>query len=43
MGGEDAVMRTSGRATVEGRAKQRAKEIAERLKVRFQDEAWISQ
>lgn len=33
----------SGRATVEGRAKQTGKEIAERLKQRFQEEGWISQ
>jgi hypothetical protein len=32
----------SGRAGIEGRAKQTAKEIAERLKRRFQEEGWIS-
>ena len=32
----------SGNATVEGRARQTAKEIAERLKSRFQEEGWIS-
>jgi hypothetical protein len=32
----------SGRAKVEGRAKQTAKEIAEKLKLRFQEEGWIS-
>ena len=32
----------SGRAGIEGRAKQTAKEIAERLKLRFQEEGWIS-
>ena len=31
----------SGRAGVEGRARQTAKEIAERLKQRFQEEGWI--
>jgi hypothetical protein len=32
----------SGSATVEGRAKQTAKEIAEKLKHRFQEEGWIA-
>jgi hypothetical protein len=32
----------SGSATVEGRAKQTAKELAELLKQRFQEEGWIS-
>jgi hypothetical protein len=32
----------SGRAGIEGRARQTAKEIAERLKQRFQEEGWIS-
>jgi hypothetical protein len=32
----------SGRSKVEGRAKQTAKEIADRLKQRFQEEGWIS-
>jgi hypothetical protein len=32
----------SGRAGIEGRARQTAKEIAERLKRRFQEEGWIS-
>ena len=32
----------SGKATVEGRAKQTAKEIAERLKHRFREEGWIA-
>src|SRR5262245_152861 len=32
----------SGSATVEGRAKATAKEIAERLKIRFQEQGWIN-
>jgi hypothetical protein len=32
---------TSGRSKVEGRAKQTAQEIADQLKVRFQQEGWI--
>ena len=32
----------SGTATVEGRAKQTAKEIAEKLRRRFQEEGWIA-
>ena len=32
----------SGRAGVEGRARQTAKEIAERLKLRFQEEGWTN-
>ncbi len=32
----------SGRAGIEGRARQTAKEIAERLKQRFQEEGWIN-
>ena len=31
----------SGSAAIEGRAKQTAKEIAEQLKIRFQEEQWI--
>lgn len=31
----------SGKATIEGRAKQTAKEIADQLKIRFQQEGWI--
>jgi hypothetical protein len=31
----------SGRSTVEGRAEQTAKEIAARLKTRFQEQGWI--
>jgi len=33
----------SGSATVEGRAKATAKEIADRLKQRFEEQGWISQ
>ena len=32
----------SGKSTVEGRAKQTAKEIADVLKKRFQQEGWIN-
>lgn len=32
----------SGRSTIEGRARQTAKEIAEQLRVRFQEQGWIS-
>jgi hypothetical protein len=32
----------SGRDTIEGRAKATAKEIADVLKTRFQEEGWIS-
>ena len=32
----------SGNATIEGRAKATAKEIAEVLKKRFQEEGWIN-
>ena len=32
----------SGNATVEGRAKATAKEIADVLKKRFQEEGWIN-
>ena len=31
----------SGKATIEGRAKQTAKEIGDQLKIRFQQEGWI--
>jgi hypothetical protein len=31
----------SGKATIEGRAKQTAKEIADQLKIRFEQEGWI--
>jgi hypothetical protein len=42
-GGMKLYGEASGSATVEGRAKQTAKEIAERMKLRFQEEGWISQ
>ena len=32
----------SGSAKVEGRAKQTAKEIADQLKIRFQQQGWIA-
>jgi Domain of unknown function (DUF4410) len=41
-GGMKIYGEASGNATVEGRARQTAKEIAERLKLRFQDEGWIN-
>ena len=41
-GGMKLYGEASGNATVEGRAKQTAKEIAEKLKARFQEEGWIS-
>lgn len=41
-GGMKLYGEASGSATVEGRAKQTAKEIAEKLKARFQEEGWIS-
>jgi hypothetical protein len=41
-GGMKLYGEASGSATVEGRAKQTAKELAERLKVRFQEEGWIA-
>jgi hypothetical protein len=41
--GMKAYGEASGRATVEGRAKSTAKEIAKVLKKRFQDQGWISQ
>jgi hypothetical protein len=31
----------SGNATIQGRARQTAQEIAYRLKIRFQEEGWI--
>jgi len=31
----------SGKSTVEGRAQQTAKEIADQLKIRFQEQGWI--
>ncbi len=31
----------SGKSTIEGRAKQTAKEIADQLKIRFQEQGWI--
>jgi hypothetical protein len=31
----------SGSATIEGRAKQTAKEIADQLKIRFEQQGWI--
>ena len=41
-GGMKIYGEASGSATVEGRAKQTAKELAERLKTRFQEEGWIN-
>jgi Domain of unknown function (DUF4410) len=41
-GGMKIYGEASGSATVEGRAKQTAKELAERLKVRFKEEGWIN-
>ena len=41
-GGMKLYGEASGSATVEGRAKQTAKELAERLKIRFQEEGWIN-
>lgn len=42
-GGMKIYGEASGKATVEGRAKQTAKEIADVLKQRFQQQGWISQ
>jgi len=41
-GGMKVYGEASGSATVEGRAKQTAKEIADQLKTRFQEEGWIN-
>ena len=41
-GGMKIYGEASGSATVEGRAKATAKEIAERLKLRFQEQGWIN-
>jgi hypothetical protein len=41
-GGMKLYGEASGSATVEGRAKQTAKELAERMKIRFQEEGWIA-
>jgi hypothetical protein len=40
--GVKAYKEKSGSATVEGRAKQTAKEIADVLKTRFQEQGWIN-
>lgn len=40
-GGMKVYGEASGSATIEGRARQSANEIADRLKVRFQEEGWI--
>jgi len=40
-GGMKIYGEASGSATIEGRAKQTAKEIAEQLKIRFQRQGWI--
>ena len=40
-GGMKIYGEASGSATIEGRAKQTAKEIAKKLKIRFQEEGWI--
>ena len=41
-GGMKIYGEASGSAQIEGRAKQTAKEIAEQLKIRFQEEGWIN-
>ena len=41
-GGMHVYGEESGSSTVEGRAKQTAKEIADQLKVRFQEQGWIN-
>jgi hypothetical protein len=41
-GGMKIYGEASGSATIEGRAKATAKEIADRLKVRFQEQGWIN-
>jgi hypothetical protein len=40
-GGMKIYGEASGRSEVEGRARQTAKEIADQLKIRFQQEGWI--
>ncbi len=40
-GGMHAYGEESGSSKVEGRAKQTAKEIADQLKIRFQEQGWI--
>jgi hypothetical protein len=40
-GGMKIYGEASGNATVEGRAKQTANEIADKLKIRFEQEGWI--
>ena len=42
MGGVKVYGQVSGRNTLEGRAKSTADEIAQQLKVRFQERGWIS-
>jgi hypothetical protein len=41
-GGMHVYGEESGSSTVEGRAKATAKEIADQLKVRFQEQGWIN-
>jgi hypothetical protein len=41
-GGMKIYGEASGSATIEGRAKATAKEIAERLKIRFKEQGWIN-
>ena len=41
--GVKAYGEVSGSATIEGRAKATAKEIADQLKIRFQQQGWIGQ
>ena len=41
-GGMKVYGEASGNATVEGRAKATAKEIADQLKKRFEEEGWIN-
>ena len=41
VGGLKVYWEASGRNTLEGRAKATADEIAEQLKIRFQDRGWI--
>jgi hypothetical protein len=41
VGGAKIYSETSGRSGLEGRAKATADEIAEQLRIRFQDRGWI--
>jgi hypothetical protein len=42
VGGMKIYGETSGKNTLEGRAKATADEISEQLRIRFQDRGWIS-